>query len=298
MMAAHIAWRLVRRAAVNLWRAPLPSLVSVLTIGLALFLGASFAVGLLSARRLLQGWGAEPSVTLYLDRATTDEEAKALAGRIGETEQTQSVRYVDRAQALQRLRTELGDLGSALDGLPENPLPPSVEVIPAGSPGPNEVRALASRLGKLSHVVEVDYGREWLDRIEALGRAMRNFGSGALALVLTAALLVVANTIRLAVYARRDEIEIMKLVGATNAYVRTPFLLEGMMQGLAGALLAVVGLEMVQRLVIPRAAAAFSFAAGAAAPHLAVAHLGILAGAGAVVGLLGSYLAVARFLRA
>jgi len=298
MMAAHIAWRLVRRAAVNLWRAPLPSLVSVLTIALALFLGASFAVGLLSARRLLQGWGAEPSVTLYLDRATTDDEAKALAGRVAETEQTQSVRYVDRAQALQRLRTELGDLGSALDGLPENPLPPSLEVIPAGSPGPNEVRAMASRLGKLSHVVEVDYGREWLDRIEALGRAMRNFGSGALALVLTAALLVVANTIRLAVYARRDEIEIMKLVGATNAYVRTPFLLEGMLQGLAGALLAVVGLEIVQQVVIPRAAAAFSFAAGAAAPHLAVAHLGILAGAGAVVGLLGSYLAVARFLRA
>ncbi|TMA24038.1 MAG: ABC transporter permease [Deltaproteobacteria bacterium] len=298
MMAAHIAWRLVRRAAVNLWRAPLPSLVSVLTIALALFLGASFAVGVLSARRLLQGWGAEPSVTLYLDRSTSDDEAKALAGRIAETERTESVRYVDRAQALQRLRTELGDLGSALDGLPENPLPPSVEVIPAGSPGPNEVRALASRLGQLSHVVEVDYGREWLDRIEVLGRSMRNFGSGALALVLTAALLVVANTIRLAVYARRDEIEIMKLVGATNAYVRTPFLLEGMLQGLAGALLAVVGLEIVQRLVIPRAAAAFSFAAGAAAPHLAVAHFGILAGAGAVVGLLGSYLAVARFLRA
>src|SRR5438067_110704 len=199
MMAAHIAWRLVRRAAVNLWRAPLPSLVSVLTIALALFLGASFAVGVLSARRLLQGWGAEPSVTLYLDRSTSDDEAKALAGRIAETERTESVRYVDRAQALHRLRTELGDLGSALDGLPENPLPPSVEVIPAGSPGPNEVRALASRLGQLSHVVEVDYGREWLDRIEVLGRSMRNFGSGALALVLTADLPVVANTIRLAV---------------------------------------------------------------------------------------------------
>ena len=298
MMAAHIAWRLVRRAAVNLWRAPLPSLVSVLTIALALFLGASFAVGVLSARRLLQGWGAEPSVTVYLDRSTTDDEARALAGRIAETERTESVRYVDRAQAMQRLRTELGNLGSALDGLPENPLPPSLEVIPAGSPGPTEVRAIATRVGKLSHVVEVDYGREWLDRIEALGLAMRNFGSGALALVLAAALLVVANTIRLAVYARRDEIEIMKLVGATNAYVRTPFLLEGMLQGLAGALLAVVGLEIVQRIVIPRAAAAFSFAAGAAAPHLAPAHFGILAGAGAVVGFLGSYLAVARFLRA
>jgi cell division transport system permease protein len=297
-MMAHIAWRHVRRAAVNLWRAPLPSLVSVLTIGLALFLGASFAVGVLSARKLLQGWGAEPSITLYLDRAVTDEEAKALADRIVAAEHAQSVRYVDQAQAMQRLKTELGDLGGALDGLPENPLPPSLEVVPDGSPGPAEVRALAGRLGQMSHVVDVDYGREWLDRIEALGRAMRNFGSGALALVLAAALLVVANTIRLAVYARRDEIEIMKLVGATNAYVRTPFLLEGVLQGLAGAILAVLGLEIVQRVVIPQAAAAFSFAAGAAAPHLLAAHFGILLGAGAVVGLLGSYLAVARFLRA
>src|SRR3954463_5093789 len=187
MMAAHIGWRLVRGAAVTLWRAPLPSLVSVLTIGLALFLGASFAVGVLSARRLLQGWGAQPSVTLYLDRATTDDEARALAGRILDAEHAANVRYVDRAQALQRLRTELGDLGSALDGLPENPLPPSLEVVPAGSPGPAEVRALAGRLGQMSHVVDVDYGREWLDRIEALGRAMRNFGSGALAPLLAPA---------------------------------------------------------------------------------------------------------------
>src|SRR5207237_10573145 len=200
------------------------------------------------------------------------------AGRIAETERTASVRYVDRTQALQRLRTELGDLGSALDGLPENPLPPSVEVTPAGSPGPTEVRALAGRMGKLSHVVEVDYGREWLDRIEALGRAMRNFGTGALALVLAAALLVVANTIRLAVYARRDEIEIMKLVGATDAYVRTPFLLEGMLQGLAGAMLAVVGLELVQRLVIPQTAAPCSFESRAASPHHATSQFGILAG--------------------
>src|SRR5207237_5248684 len=147
MMAAHIAWRLVRRAAINLCRAPLPSLVSVLTIALALFLGASFVVGVLSARRLLQGWGAEPSVTLYLDRSTTDEEARALAVRIAETERTENVRYVDRAQALQHLRTELGDLRSALDGLPENPLPPSLEVTPAGSSGPTDVRALASRPG-------------------------------------------------------------------------------------------------------------------------------------------------------
>src|SRR3954454_20016539 len=190
---------------------------------------------------------------------------------------------------MQRLKKELGDLGAARDGLPENPLPPSLEVVPAGSPGPAEVRGLAGRLGQMSHVVDVDYGREWLDRIEALGRAMRNFGSGALALVLAAALLVVANTIRLAVYARRDEIEIMKLVGATNRYVRAPFLIEGALQGVLGAALAVGGIVAVQHWLLPRASQAFAFAAGVSAMHLLPLHAAALLGAGALVGFFGSW---------
>ena len=108
---------------------------------------------------------------------------------------------------------------------------------------------------------------------------------------------MVANTIRLAVYARREEIDIMRLVGATDAYVRLPFVIEGALQGLCGAVLAISGLVAVQRIVLPRAAAAFAFASGVPAPHLSPLHCALLAGAGAVVGLSGSYLAVARFLR-
>jgi cell division transport system permease protein len=297
-MIAHVGWRLARRAAVNLLRAPLPSFVAVLTISLALFLGASFALAMLGMRALLQSWGAEPSVTLYLDRQLTDVMGRTLAEQISAQEPGSRVAYVDRDEALQRLRVELGELGGALEGLPDNPLPASIEVTPTGTLPQDEVRSVAARLAKVPGVADVEYGREWLDRLEALGHTMRALGAGGLLLVLSAAMLVVANTIRLAVYARRDEIEIMKLVGATDAYVRAPFLLEGALQGLLGALVACGCLFAMQRWLLPGAAAAFSFATGVAAPSIGPLGGALVAACGAAVGLVGSYLAVARFLRA
>src|SRR5476649_312214 len=293
----HLLWRLSRRAAVNLWRAPLPSLVSVLTIGLSLFLGASFVLALFAARALLSSWGAQASVTLYLDRALNDEQARALAQEVQSRAGDADVVYVDRATALSRLRVDLGDLAGSLDGLTQNPLPPSLEVTPRSALPPSGLRMLAARLGQLPGVEEVDYGREWLDKLEALGRASMAFGAGALIAVLGAALLVVANTIRLAVYARRDEIEIMKLVGATDGYVRAPFLLEGLLQGVLGAGLALIAVLSMQRWLLPRAQAAFDFAAGVAPPRILPLHGALLLGLGAAVGLFGSWLAVARFLR-
>jgi cell division transport system permease protein len=293
----HVLWRLARRAAVNLWRAPLPSLVSVLTIALALFLGAAFALGGLAARSLFASWGGQAAITLYLDRTLTDVQGRAIAAQARAQAGEPAAVYVDRATALQRLRQDLGDLAGSLDGLSQNPLPPSVEVSPRVSLSPAELRLLAARLGQIPGVQEVDYGREWLDKLEALGRASRAFGAGALVAVLAAALLVVANTIRLAVYARRDEIEIMKLVGATDGYVRAPFLLEGLLQGLLGAGLALAAVLAVQRWLLPRAQVAFAFASGAAAPRILPVHAALLLGLGALVGLLGSWLAVGRFLR-
>ena len=294
-MTADVAWRLVRRAAVNLWRAPLPSLVSIVTIGLALFLGAALAFGVQGARSVLSSWGAQPSVTVYLDRHMPESQARALADRVREQESQVDVAYVSPAQAMDRLRVQLGDLSGALDGLSSSPIPPTLELTP---PQAAQVRPMALRLAKLEGVTDVDYGRDWIDRLEALGRALRGFGAGALVLVAAAALLVVANTIRLAVYARRDEIEIMKLVGATDGYVRVPFLLEGALQGLLGAAVAVSGLLALQRFVLPRAAAAFAFLSGVPAPRLLLPQCLLLAACGALVGLLGSWLAVTRLLRA
>ena len=295
-MITHVIWRLSRRAAVNLWRAPLPSLISVLTIGLALFIGTSFVLGLFTARTLLTSWGAQSSVTLYLDPATTDPQARAIAQQLrsrGDLE----VQYVDPAAALQRLRVDLGELAGALDGLSHNPLPPSLEIRPRQLvPGPT-LRVLAAELGQIHGVRDVEYGREWLDKLEALGGGLGAFAAGALIAVIAAALLVVANTIRLAVYARRDEIEIMKLVGATDGYVRAPFLMEGALQGLLGATVAVGAAFAAQNWLLPRAAQAFTFAAGVRAPHLLPLHAAALLAGGALVGFVGSWMAVARFLK-
>ena len=296
-MIAHVAWRLWRRALMNLWRAPLPSLVSVLTIGMALFLGAVFVVGLFAARSLLSSWGAQASLTLYLDKASSDEQALLLAQSVREHHPGMAVTFVDRSKALERLRVDLGDLSGALEGLTKNPLPPSIEITLPEGLSANEVRALAAEMARMPGVTDVDYGREWLDRIEALARGVRTFGAGALGAVLFAALLVVANTIRLAVYARRDEIEIMKLVGATDRYVRAPFLLEGALQGLFGAALALAALLAIQRWLLPRAAQAFAFASGPFAPQLLAGEYASLLGIGTLVGFLGSWLAVSRFLR-
>jgi cell division protein FtsX len=135
-MMAHLALRLGRRAATNLVRAPLPNLLAVLTIALALFLCASFAIAVLGARALLRSWGGDPSVTLYLDRALTEVAGRTLAEQIAAQEPGVRVVYVDRAQALGRLRAELGAMGAALDGLAANPLPASVEVTPASALSP------------------------------------------------------------------------------------------------------------------------------------------------------------------
>ncbi len=295
-MIAHVAWRLSRRAAVNLWRAPLLSLVSVLTIGLSLFIGATFVLGLFTARRLLTSWGAQPSMTLYLNAATTDAQGLTLAQQIrgrGDVD----ARYVDAAVALQRLRADLGELGPALDGLTQNPLPASLEIRPRAPLAATPLRVLAAELEQLPGVRDVEYGREWLDKLEALGRGLRAFGAGALLAVIGAALMVVANTIRLAVYARRDEIEIMKLVGATDGYVRAPFLMEGALQGVLGAGVGVGAVLAAQHLLLPHASQAFAAAAGVGAPHLLPAHAAALLAAGALVGFVGSWIAVARFLK-
>jgi cell division transport system permease protein len=295
-MIAHVAWRLSRRAAVNLWRAPLLSLVSVLTIGLSLFIGATFVLGLFTARRLLTSWGAQPSMTLYLNAATTDAQGLTLAQQIrgrGDVD----VRYVDAAVALQRLRSDLGELGPALDGLTQNPLPASLEIRPRAPLAATSLRVLAAELEQLPDVRDVEYGREWLDKLEALGHGLRAFGAGALLAVIGAALMVVANTIRLAVYARRDEIEIMKLVGATDGYVRAPFLMEGALQGVLGATVAVGAVLAAQHWLLPHVSQAFTVAAGVGAPQLRPAHAASLLTAGALVGFVGSWIAVARFLK-
>jgi cell division transport system permease protein len=159
-------------------------------------------------------------------------------------------------------------------------------------------RELAARLRGVPGAAEVDYGNAWLERLEVfVGRAKVAAVVLFAALALATAVLV-SNTLRLAVFARRDEIEIMKLVGATNGFVSAPFLIEGVLQGLLGAVLAVLALLGLHGLLVPRLQAAVALAGGLTLRDTLPLPLvlGLVLGGG-FVGLLGSALSVARTLR-
>jgi cell division transport system permease protein len=273
--------------------------VAVLTIAISLFAGALALAGYGEVRSVLDAWGGDVELTVYLDDAIDDEAIHALAETL-RRDSDGGVTFVSKAEALTRLSRDLGDLGSVLEGLPSNPLPATLEVHPgarfreAGS-----IRALAIRWQGLKGITGVDFGREWLDRLEGWGRGLRTGGLIGALLIFGAAIVVVSATLQLAVYARREEIEIQKLVGATDSFVKAPMVLEGLIQGIGGSLLASAGLFAIDVFAGKRVSEALHFVAPSlppfafAAPHRLIE----VAVAGAVLGLVGSFLAVGRFLK-
>jgi cell division transport system permease protein len=285
----------VRRALGAMARGPYVALVGTATIFVAVFATGLLAAALGGAERLLQAWAGEVRISVYLAPGA-DLEAAARAARA--IAPGRAVEAVPAAAALRRLAADLGEEARVLEGVGPGALPDAVDV---HAPGISlaGARDLAARLrAGVPGAAEVDYGNAWLETLEALVRRARLaalFLFGALA-VATAVL--VSNTLRLAVFARRDEIEIMKLVGATDAFVSGPFLIEGLLQGVLGAGLAAGALVATHALLVPRLGAALPVAgalrlADTLPPSLLA---GLVLGGGAV-GLLGSALSVARTLR-
>lgn len=284
----------VRRAVDALVRGPYVALVGTATIFVAVFATGLFAGALGAGERLLAGWAGEVQLSVYLAPGA-DLEAAAREARAAAPDRR--VEAVPAAVALRRLAESLGEEARVLEGVGPGALPDAVEV---HAPGISlvEARALAERLRAVPGAAEVDYGNAWLEKLELLVAraklaALVLFGALALA---TAVL--VSNTLRLAVFARRDEIEIMKLVGATDAFVSAPFLVEGLLQGLLGGTLAVLALLGVHGLVVPRLQETVALAGGLAVSDTLPLRLVVaLVAGGAAVGLLASALAVARALR-
>jgi cell division transport system permease protein len=164
---------------------------------------------------------------------------------------------------------------------------------------PELLEALAKQIRAIPGITGVDYGREAVERLTAIARALRFGGLVAFAVVLFATIIIVSATLQLAIYARREEIEIQKLVGATDRFVKAPFLIEGLLQGVLGALVALAGLWAFGRLVGPTLTSLFSFLLGpvSSEPLVRGALVLELVLAGSVLGLVGSFIAVGRFSR-
>jgi cell division transport system permease protein len=284
----------LRRALDAMARGPYVTLVGTGTIFVAVLLTGLFAAALGGSERLLDAWAGEVQVSVYLERGANLEKARAAAERMAAGHVVQAV---PADVALARLARSLGEDAKLLDGVGPDALPDSVEVkVPGVSLA--AAKELAARLREVPGAQEVDFGNAWLERLERFVARARVAGLALLGALAFATAALVSNTLRLAVFARREEIEIMKLVGATDGFVGAPFLIEGLVQGLLGSGLAVVALLALHAAVAPWLAAAVRLVGGLRLadtlpwPLLA----GLLAG-GAGVGLAGSALSVLRYLR-
>ncbi|MGH7896773.1 MAG: cell division protein FtsX [Candidatus Binatia bacterium] len=229
----------LRRALLNLRGAPLPAFVTAATIAVAIFLFGAFLLSAENAYRALVGWTSEGDPLLvYAPRKSSPNAVEALARRISALPEVGRVRVIAPEEGLRDLRRALGDDAAVLEGIEAREvLPPVVSVaLAAPAPEPAAVEALAARLRTVEGVDAVDSVTAWLERFSKLAAALRWVGAAWAAMLGVGVLLVIGNSTRLAALTRKEEIEVLTLVGASDAFVVMPFFLEGAIQGLAGSL--------------------------------------------------------------
>ena len=284
----------LRSAVSGLRGSPLPTSVSILTIAVATIPLGGLWVVTGNMRALLDQFGSELQLTAFLESKVRSDEGRSLAARAMTIEGVERVEFVSQEQALERFRTRLG--GSALvDALESNPLPASLMVALApDARTPEAVAKVSESLHRIPGVEDVAGGETWIEGYGRALRLVRSAGVGLGSVLALATLLIVANTIRLAVYARRDELEILALVGASRSYVRVPFLLEGLVQGAIGGLLGVALLFGIFHVAVPQLRDALELFLGwSDQSFLSPRNVGILVAGGAGFGFTGAAAAVA-----
>lgn len=282
-----------RRALQAMVRGPYVTLTGTATILVAVLVTGLFAAAMGGLERLVTSWAGQVRLSIYLAPGADLEAARAAAAALAPG---RVVEAVPAAEGLRRLAAGLGEQAGILEGVGPEAIPDAVEVAAPGL-ALEEARALAARLRQVPGAAEVDYGTVWLERLEALLARARLAGLALLGLLALGTAVLVSNTLRLAVFARREEIQIMKLVGATDAYVGAPFLVEGLLQGLLGGGLAAGVLLALHAALAPRLAAATGLMALTRSDVLPWPLLLGLALGGGAIGLVASALALARHLR-
>lgn len=271
--------------------------ISALSVAVVLVLIGAFALVAGNMRGVLERYGDGLRVSAYLDDDLSDEDRRSLAARVAGIEGVQSIELLSKQQAMDRFRRNLG--AELLSGLEDNPLPASLEIALHPEQRTLEgVGRVIEALGGLPGISELGEGREWMDAYARATALVRAAGIGLGAVLGLAALLIVASTIRLALYARRDELEILGLIGAGRLYIRVPFLIEGTVQGAGGGLLAIAILYVAFRGILPQVEYGLEAFLGNVSPRflLPVEALGVVLG-GASLGLLGSAAALVGWRR-
>lgn len=272
--------------------------ITILTIAAALVICGILIGALQNIEKWFLGWGKNASIVLYLKDDFPSQDWPTLEKQILKIQGIGAVTFVDSKRALERFRSRGPEAAQLVEGIPDNVLSPAVEVLLA--PGFADllvIEKMAQTLQTLTHVESVDYGHQEFMQLQRIFETLRWVGATLGFIIAIAIAFIVANTIRLTIYARREEISIQLLVGATSNFIRTPFVLEGFFWGCLGSVVGIGALWLFDHTLRPILDSVLQKTLGTYSlsffsPTLA-AELFV---AGTVIGILGSALAVRRFL--
>jgi len=282
----------------RLWAQPFATLLTILVIGIALALPACLHVLVQNVRAASGGWGSALDISVYMKTDATLEHAKQALKRIEQRRDVDDVTLVEADAALAEFRKSSG-FGEALDALKDNPLPHALIVRPAAEfRDPALVESLTTELRKIDGVDIVQLDTAWVSRFNAILDVVRRVVLLAAGLFALGILVIVGNTIRLDIENRRDEIEVTKLVGGSDGFVRRPFLYNGVWYGVGGGLIAWLTVTLVIALLgEPVQRIAGLYGSSFELRGLGLEGSAVLLAGGVVLGWFGSFVAATREIR-
>ncbi len=289
----------ILRALRNMRQWPVLCSAAILTMAVALTTVATFFLVVINIQNLARNWSEEVQVVAYFQTPPPRTELAELVTQIEALPEVKQVLFVSKTEAFQRFSVRLGDDAGLLEGVSRDLLPASLEMtLQKSSRNREGVARVVAELKKDRRFEELRFGQEWLERFETFIELLKFVGLVLGSFFLFAALFIVSNTIKLTLYARRDELEIMALVGATKNFIQVPFLLEGAMQGLFSGILALGFLSLSFQLLVKKSLQSFWLTpVDFNAVFLAGSQQLVLVLSGVVLGLLGSLFSLRKFVR-
>lgn len=287
-----------RKAVSNLLANRLVTVITICTITLALLIISLFLLIYVNMEGTFEQWSRKVVVTVYFDKDLLPQDLTVLKNRINGLPGTESVQYVSREEALKKFRSRLKGQESLLEGVSADILPSSFEIaLTKEFRSSDAVNLYVSRLKHVQGIGEVQYGEEWVKKFLTFFQFIRVLGLMIATFLVLAVLFIVSNTIKLTVLARHDELEILALVGATPFFIKAPFLIEGMLQGAAGALLAVSILTAGYYSMLANAVNFLSFnPSDAGLIFLSPTHMAALVCGGILLGFIGSLVSLKKLI--
>lgn len=275
----------------NIWM----TLASIFTVVLSLFILGFFSIVILNLNKMADTLESQVQISVYLKDDLSQEEIDETKETLSKIEGLQDIKFTTREEAMEKFKERLGDQQFLLDALDDtNPLPDSFSLTVTS---PQQVKTIADTVVALDSVESASYSQDIINHLFNLTHLIRLIGVALIILLTSAAIFIISNTIRLTVFARRKEIAIMKYVGATDWFIRWPFLLEGICLGFIGGGLATIFLYIVYNQVTQEIYEAMAFFPLIPQhPFIDYISLAILV-AGIIIGALGSTISLKRFLK-